>query len=280
MILVRRRFGRGIALALLGDYMDQHGARSTDLGRAQHRQQIIHIVSIDRADIAEPQFFEQRAPVRLTGYQGPRTPGTFAQWPRQGRFHAFGQPREGHQRVETAQIFRHGTDRGRNAHVIVIQDHEQTLAQIAGVVHRLIGHAGGDRAIADHGNRIARGHAQIPPGRKPQRRRDRGRGMGRAKGIERAFGTFGETGQSAFLAQGPDTVAPPRQDLVRIALMPDIKNQLVCRRIEHGMDRHSQFHDPQRGSKVPACHRDGRDHFGAQLVRQTAKFGVGQHLEV
>ena len=60
MAPVPRRFGGGIALALLGDHMDQHRPRRPRLDRAQHRQQLVQIMSVDGAQIGKTQLFKQR----------------------------------------------------------------------------------------------------------------------------------------------------------------------------------------------------------------------------
>jgi hypothetical protein len=56
---------------------------------------------------------------------------------------------------------------------------------------------------------------------------DRRRGMGRAERVIFAFGALGEARQPAALAKRADAVAPSGQDLVRIALVPDIPDQPV-----------------------------------------------------
>ena len=61
--------------------------------------------------------------------------------------------------------------------------------------------------------------------------------MGRAEGVVFALGAFGEAAEAAALAQSADAVAAPGQDLVRIALMADIPDQLVMRRVEDRVDR-------------------------------------------
>ena len=51
-----------IALALLGDDMDQDRLVELAVARVlQHRQQMVEIVTVDRADIVEAQLVEQRA---------------------------------------------------------------------------------------------------------------------------------------------------------------------------------------------------------------------------
>jgi hypothetical protein len=61
VIFVGRRLGRAIALALLGDDMDQHRALVGIPHIFQDRDQRVEIVAVDRADIIEAQFLEERA---------------------------------------------------------------------------------------------------------------------------------------------------------------------------------------------------------------------------
>ena len=76
--------------------------------------------------------------------------------------------------------------------------------------------------------------------------------MGRSEGIIFAFVALGETGQPARLAQCPDAVPPPRQDLVRIGLMADIPDQAVSRRIEHVVNGNREFDNAEAGSEMTA----------------------------
>ena len=61
MILVGRGFRRAVALALLRHDMNQHRAGLHVADVLQHRQQMVEIMAVDRADIVEAEFLEQRA---------------------------------------------------------------------------------------------------------------------------------------------------------------------------------------------------------------------------
>ena len=103
------------------------------------------------------------------------------------------------------------------------------------------------------------------------------------RGAERvvfAFGALGEPGKPAALAQCADTVAPPGQDLVRIALVTDVEDQLVVRRIEDVVDGDRQFDDAQPRAKMSAGHRDGVDRFVAQFVGKLAQLRLFQLAQV
>ena len=68
--------------------------------------------------------------------------------------------------------------------------------------------------------------------------------MCRTKRVVIAFRPLGNAAQAALLPQGPHLVPPPGDDLVRIALLADIPDQLVEGRVEDGMNRHRQPYHP------------------------------------
>ena len=61
MIFVSRRFGRGIALTLLCDDMDQHGAFRIVADIFENGNELIQIVAVDGADIVKAQLFKKGA---------------------------------------------------------------------------------------------------------------------------------------------------------------------------------------------------------------------------
>ena len=64
VIFVGGGFRRAVALALLRDDMDQDRAGLHVADVLQHRQQMVEVMAVDRADIIEAEFLEQRAAVR------------------------------------------------------------------------------------------------------------------------------------------------------------------------------------------------------------------------
>ena len=150
------------------------------------------------------------------------------------------------------QIGAHRADRRRDRHVVVVEDDDQPRIERAGVVHRLIGHAGRHRAVADHGDDVVLPAVEVARHRHAEAGRDRGRGMRRAERIVFALGALGETGQPAALAQRADAVAAAGQDLVRIGLVADIPDQPVVRRVEDVMQRDRQLDHAETGAEMPA----------------------------
>ncbi len=101
--------------------------------------------------------------------------------------------------------------------------------------------------------------------------RDRGRGMRGTERVEFALGALGEAGEAAALAQGADAVAPSGEDLVRIALMADVPDQAVVRRVEGIVQRHRQLDDAEPGAEMASGLRHRVDEVVAQLIGDLAK---------
>jgi hypothetical protein len=53
--------GRSVTLALLGHDVDQHRTVGDGGGVLQNRDQIVHVVPVDRADVVEAQLLEEGA---------------------------------------------------------------------------------------------------------------------------------------------------------------------------------------------------------------------------
>ena len=135
----------------------------------------------------------------------------------------------------------HRADRRGNGHVIVVQD-DQHIAEVRPcIVHRLIGHPRGHGAVSDHADDLVVILHQIARLGETKASGDRGRGMRSAERIVLAFIALGETGKASTLAQCANAVLAARQNLVGIALVADIEDQLVVWRVEDRMDGDRQL---------------------------------------
>lgn len=244
---------------------------------------MVEIVTVDRTDIIEAQFLEQ-------GAAGRHAAGEFVGLARGGVQRAGQLARQFLQRIADAEEFaaRHdarqiggqATDRRRDRHVIVVENDDQTVARLFGVVHRLIGHARRHRAVADHGDALARRAGDLVGNRKAQRRRDRGRAVRRTERVVFALRPLGEARQPAALAQRADAIAAAGQDLVRIALVTDVPHQPVGGRVEHIMDRDGQFDNAEARSEMPAGRTDRADRFLSQFVGELPQIFRSQLAKV
>ncbi len=101
-----------------------------------------------------------------------------------------------------------------------------------------------------------------------------------AKRIVFALGALGEPRQAAAPAQGPDPVAPPGENLVRIGLVANVPNQPVVRRIENIMKGNRKLDNAKPRAEMAARHRDRIDRLGAQFVRDLGEIGLLQAPQI
>ena len=72
------------------------------------------------------------------------------------------------------------------------------------------------------------------------------------EGIMRTFIGLGKAGKATQLPQSAKKRLPTGEDLMRVALMPYVKDQPVLSGIKHPVDGHRQLHNAQVGRQVPA----------------------------
>ena len=284
VVLVGGFFRRLVPFALLRHDMNEDRPVLHVAHVLQHRQQVVDIVAVDRPDIEEAEFIEQRA----AGHQAARVflHGERALLQRLAR-NVLGDLAQDLPHAVIAasgdapgQVGGQRADRRRNRHVVVVEHDDQPRIHRAGIVHRLVGHAGRHRAVADHGDDVVVLVLQVARHCHAERSRNRGRGMRCAERVVLAFGALGEAGQAAALAQGADTVTAAGQDLVRIGLMADVPDQPVPRGIEHIVQRHSQLDDAEAGAKMAAGRGDGIDCLLAQFVGDLAQLALIEAAEI
>ena len=283
MILVGRAFGRSVALALLGHDVDQDRPVLRVPHILENRQQVIEIVTVDRADIVKAELLEQRA-------AGPERAGIFLGALRllvnrlrqiAGELLAhLAQRPVGAARCEPRQISRHRADRRRDRHVVIVEDDDEAGTHCARIVHGLVGHPGRERTVADHADDVVVFALEVAGDRHAEPGRDRGRCMRGTERVVFALRPLGEARQSAALAQRADAVAPAGQNFVRIGLVADVPYQPVVGRIEHVVQCHRQLDNAEAGTEVAPGDRDGADGFGAQLIRQLPEIAFREPADI
>ena len=155
-------------------------------------------------------------------------------------------------RHETGEIGAHTPDRWRNRHVVVIENDDQASRGLRCVVHRLVGHAGAHRAVADHGNDAVVLAAQIAGDAEAQGGGYRCRGVGGPEWVVGAFGALGEPREAVSLAQRADAVSATGKNLVRIGLVADIPDDNVARRIKDVVQGDSELDYAKTSAKMSA----------------------------
>jgi hypothetical protein len=269
VIFVVRGLGRRVALALLRAHVHEDRAFRGVADIFEYGDQLIEVMAVHHAYVIEAQFLEQSA----AGYEAARqffsAQGAFLDESRQPLGDLLANAAQRHvrrARQQARKISRHRADRRRDRHFVVVKDHDQAAAHGAGIVHRFVGHARRDRAIADDADDVVVFAGEIARDRHTQSGRDRGRGMRRAEAVVFAFRALSKSGQASALPQCSDPVPPSGQDLVRVGLMADVPDQLVCGRIEDIMQRNREFDNAETGAEMAAGHCDGADGLSPQFV--------------
>ena len=104
--------------------------------------------------------------------------------------------------------------------------------------------------------------------------------MGRAEGVVFGLGAFGEAAEAVLLAERADAGAAAGQDLVGVALVAHVPNELVVGRVEGGVDCDGEFDNAEGRAKMAAGFRHGRDGFGAEFIGALGEFIVGQPPQI
>ena len=283
VILVGRGFRRPVALALLRHDVQQHRADAGIAHVLQHRQDVVEVVAVDRPDIIEAQLLEQRAAHQeaagVLHRAGDGAVDGAAEAARE-LLADVAQGQVGLARQEPRQIGRHGADRGRDRHVVVVQHHDQARIHGAGIVERLIGHAAGHRAVADHRDDVVGLALDVARHGEAERRRHRGRGVAGAERVVGALAALGEAAEAAALAQRRQPVAPAGQHLVGIGLVADVPDQLVVGRVEHIVQRHGELDHAEPGAEMAAGLRHHLDHLLAEFAGELGQLVFGQLTQV
>ncbi len=100
------------------------------------------------------------------------------------------------------------------------------------------------------------------------------------KRIERAFIAARKWGEAAFLLDRRDALATPGQNLVRIALMADIPDETVVRRVVQIVQRDREFDHAEARAEMSARACDRFDQVFAQLARDFAELGFIELAQV
>src|ERR671932_144504 len=105
--------------------------------------------------------------------------------------------------------------------------------------------------VAEDGHHLVVLTAQVTPRGDAQRRRDRGAGVPGAEGVVVALRALEEAGEAPLLAEGLHARAPPREELVRVALVAEVPHQPIPRRVEDVVQRDRELDDAEPRADVP-----------------------------
>ena len=266
----RSILGARVAVALLRDHVQELRAFQRLHVRERVRQHV-DVVPVDRPDVVEAEFLEQRAGQHHALHVlFPALRELLHR--RHLRQHFLAAPP--HRVVEArseelGEVAVQRAHRLRDRHLVVVEDDEEIGARDAGVVQRLERHAGAHRAVADHGDHAARVAVALRRDRHAERRRDRRRRMRGAERVVFAFRTARKARRPARHPQPAHVRAAAGQDLVRVGLVTHVPHDAIARRVEHVVERDGELDGAEIRRQVTAGlrHRgqDERPQFAGKL---------------
>jgi hypothetical protein len=279
--------GRLEALAL--DRLDVDDDGPTGFERlAQRLAQLGDVVAVDRAHVGEVELLEEE-PGREVGldrrlHLGPEPVDPAAEAQRQVSQSLLRRRTrlvEALVQAHALEVARDRPDVRRDRHAVVVDDDHHRGLQPAGVMERLVGDAAGEGPVSDHGDDPAvlpdsLAHRLL----QADRVADRGRGVPRTHDVVLGLEDRAERRQALVLADRVEPVAPAREHLVRVGLVPDVPEDLVRRGVEQAVQRDGQLAGAEVGAEVAADLTDRVDDQLAHLLRHVLELLVGELVEV
>lgn len=152
---------------------------------------------------------------------------------------------------------------------------------MSGLIERFIRYAAGERSVAEHADDLPVALAgQLAGLDEAQAVADRGRRVTRAHDVVLGLGARREAGDATVLTNRCEAVAAAREQLVRVALMAHVPDDLVVWAPQDTVQRDGQLDGAERGAEVAADLADARQYRLAKLLREKRQFVLGEMLKV
>src|SRR5277367_51168 len=97
-----------------------------------------------------------------------------------------------------------------------------------------------------------------------------------AECVEFALVALRKRGEAVFFLDRGNAIAPPGEDLVRIALMTDVPDQTIVRRLEKIVQRDREFDHAEPCAEVTAGASDGFDQIFTQFTCNLGQLGFAE----
>jgi hypothetical protein len=162
----------------------------------------------------------------------------------------------------------------------IVQHDDEVAARVPGVVEPLVRQPAAERAVAEDRGDLEVVAVEVASGGHAEGGRDGRARVPGAEGIVRALGPLEEAGQAVLLAQRVEAVAAAGEQLVRVALVPHVPDELIARGLEHVMQRDGELDDAERRADVPARARAAVDEERAHLRGELAELVAREPLQV
>ena len=167
-----------------------------------------------------------------------------------------------------------------DAPLVVVENADEAAGRVGDVVERLEGDAVGQGRVAEDADDMLVAATLVPRGAHAQRRRQRRARVPRAVTIMLALGAQREPVQAVGCADGVESAFAAGEQLVDVALVAHVPDELVVRRREHAMQGDGQLDYAQIGSEMAAVFRKDSDQFVADFLGQLLQLVQLEFLDV
>ena len=166
-----------------------------------------------------------------------------------------------------------------DGHLVFVDDDDEPQAG-GDVVQRLMDHTAREGTVADDGHSKGLGAAHTVALGKAQRGRQGSRAVPRAEAVVLALAPLGEARKAAALTDGGELLIASRQELVDVALVAYVEDEVVAGAVENTVHGHRQLHGSQIGGEVAAVLGDGLHQGLADLLAESGDGFCGQSAQV
>lgn len=247
-------FCRSVTAALFRQEMNQHGSVIAS-GQGQNGLDILQIVPVERAPIADVEFFEKVGGLEkgLDVILDPAEKGFDPLPLRQITAVLLDKGLE----PAIAAVGTHPSETlGQTAHLaidgpfVIIENDNQFRIGRFDIVQGLKGQTVQQRPIADEGDDFMAFSLDVACLGVTQSRREGGAAVPYVEVIERAFSMFRKAGDATPGPEGIEDVVTAREDFIGVGLMSDIEDDAILGGIEKAQETHDKFHGAKRGGQM------------------------------
>ena len=181
---------------------------------------------------------------------------------------------------DSVEIGRDGAGVLGDRPLVIVEDHDQALGRFRDVVKRFVTDTAGEGGIPRNRDNVLASPIHVTRGSHAKGGRERGARVSGPVAVMLAFRPKKESVKTSVLAHGVHLPAASRQDLVDVALMADIKEDLVGGCVEDPVECDRQLNHSQVRPEVPPRLRQRTDEFLADLLRKTRQILFGEFFEI